>query len=175
MTHLFRLQIRPYVLISACLLGIRCRYDGRDSHNKWVDLYKDKINFIPFCPEQMGGLSTPRPPANIYGGDGMDVIMGKARVINEKGEDVTENFKKGAYISLEKAIRYNVELAIVKDKSPSCGVKTPYCEKPSKYGIGVTSALLKIYRIKLLEIGKEDILFYTGNFLLPFIQINKRG
>ena len=106
----------------------------------------------------MGGLYTPRPASNIFGGDGMDVIMGKAKVINIEGTDVTENFKKGAYMALDLAKEFKISIAIMKDKSPSCGLKTPYCEHPSGYGIGVTAALFKLYGISIIELGKNQIL-----------------
>ena len=121
--------------------------------------YRNILEFIPFCPEEMGGLSTPRPASNIIGGDGMDVIMGRAKVINIEGRDVTENFKKGAYMALDLAKNFNVSLAIMKDKSPSCGLKTPYCKHSSRCGIGVTAALLRLYKIDIIELGKEQVLY----------------
>jgi len=161
---LFSLQDRPTVLVSACLLGKKCRYDGKKTVNPSLLFYKDLINFIPFCPEQLGGLPTPRPASNIFGGDGMDVIMGKAKVINVEGKDVTENFKLGAYKSLELALRYNPILSIMRKKSPSCGIQTPYCE--AKNGMGVTAALFKLYKIKMIECAPNDLLIYTGAFLM---------
>lgn len=116
----------------------------------------------------MGGLPTPRPASNIIGGDGTDVIMGRSRVINTEGKDVTENFKKGAYLTLDLAIELDVSLVIMKDKSPSCGLKTPYCEHPSGYGIGVTSALLRLYKIDMIELTKYQVL-YMGMHWSPKI------
>ncbi len=155
---------KPNVLISACLFGEKCRYDGKSSFNKSISFYKDVVNFISFCPEQLGGLPTPRPASNIFGGDGMDVLLGKARVINVNGVDVTENFKIGAYKALEIAQEFGVSLAIMKDKSPSCGIKTPYCETASGYGMGVTAALFKLYGIKIIELGKKEILYIKELF-----------
>jgi len=122
------------------------------------------INFIHFCPEQLGGLPTPRPASNIFGGDGMDVLLGKARVINVKGVDVTENFVKGAHMALDMAREFNISVAIMKDKSPSCGINTPYCETASGYGIGVTAALFRLYGIKIIELGKDEILYFKHIF-----------
>ena len=155
---------KPNVLISACLFGERCRYDGRSSFNSSVELYKNVINLISFCPEKMGGLPTPRPASNIFGGDGMDVLLGRARVVNVKGIDVTENFKKGAYMALELAREFQVSIAIMKDKSPSCGINTPYCETDSGNGMGVTAALFKLYGIKIIELGKDEILYFKHIF-----------
>jgi len=114
------------------------------------------VPFIPFCPEQLGGLSTPRPPANIMGGDGRDVISGKARLLNVVGDDVTDAFKKGAEEAVKLARLTSTALAIMKDRSPSCGLRTPYCDKSTGLGIGVTAALFKSNGIKIFELGKDD-------------------
>ncbi|HBF42815.1 MAG TPA: DUF523 domain-containing protein [Desulfobacteraceae bacterium] len=155
-------------MISACLLGIHCRYDGQSSPcTKLIDLVAT-FPFVPFCPEQLGGLATPRSPADIRGGDGYDVLSGSARVINTDGKDVTEAFKKGALEALRLAQLTSAEIAIMKDKSPSCGLRTPYCENPSGFGIGITAALLKSHDIRIFESGPNstfstiDLLKLTG-------------
>lgn len=86
-------------MISACLLGIHCRYDG--GHSLCPDLadFATSVSFIVFCPEQLGGLPTPRSPANISGGDGCDILSGGASVMNVIGEDVTDSYRKGAEVS----------------------------------------------------------------------------
>ena len=122
------------------------------------------IELVPFCPEQMGGLSTPRPASNIIGGEGIDVIMGRAKVVNTEGRDVTDFFLKGAYMALNLAKRLNVPFVILKDKSPSCGLQTPYCESLSGYGIGVTAALFKLYGIDVIELGKNQVLCFHKLF-----------
>jgi uncharacterized protein YbbK (DUF523 family) len=149
----------PYnypVLISGCLLGIPCRYDGRGSGCSGIIRIASSINFIPFCPEQLGGLPTPRPPANIVGGDGRDVLSGDAKVINSHGEDVTDAFSRGANESLKLARLMGAEIALLKDKSPSCGLFTPYCDMLNERGIGVTAALFNSSGIRTLEIGRSD-------------------
>ena len=85
-------------LISACLLGIACRYDGACSPDA---LDEETINsldlhLVPVCPEQLGGMPTPRAPAETQGGDGRVVLAGKARVVNRDGQDVTHHFLRGA-------------------------------------------------------------------------------
>ena len=143
------------VLISSCLLGIGCRYDGGHSlddeilkkiHHMWV---------IPVCPEQLGGLSTPRSPSSIVNGDARGVLSGHARVINSQGKDVTDAFLRGAKEALKIATITGIKRAILKDKSPSCGLATPYCETSTGYGIGVTAALLLGAGIEVVEIGPE--------------------
>ncbi|MCD6215362.1 MAG: DUF523 domain-containing protein [Candidatus Desulfofervidus sp.] len=130
------------ILVSACLVGIKCRYDGTNAFcNELMDFLKDK-NYLPVCPEQLGGLPTPRVPAVIVGGDGFDVQKLKARVINEAQKDVTFNFLQGAKKTLELAKLFMVEKCYLKEKSPSCGVKWVYKKEGLSCGFGVTAALL---------------------------------
>ncbi|MGD8386525.1 MAG: DUF523 domain-containing protein [Desulfobacteraceae bacterium] len=146
---------RPCMLVSACLLGVRCRYDGRDSEAP--ALVGRVHDFMPLavCPEQLGGLSTPRPPATIQGGDGRDVLEGNARLWNERGEDVTALFLKGAQETLRLARICRARVALFKDRSPSCGLNTPYCERPGG-GMGVTAALLQAEGIRIVEIRPDS-------------------
>lgn len=144
------------VLISSCLLGIECRYDGGHSRAEELIEVAQEIQFIPICPEQLGGLSTPRAPSYIVKGDGKGVLSGHARVINSLGKDVTEAFIKGAQESLKLARLTGATKAILKNKSPSCGLNTPYCETDTGYGLGVTAALLLNACIKIIEINPEE-------------------
>jgi len=97
---------------------------------------------IPVCPEQLGGLSTPRERSILTGGDGRDVLAGTARVITESGRDVTENFIRGAHMTLEIANLNTASTAILKAKSPSCGAHG---------AMGVAAAMLQSAGITLLE------------------------
>jgi uncharacterized protein YbbK (DUF523 family) len=144
------------VLISSCLLGIACRYDGGHSRAEEIIEKAHEIQFIPICPEQLGGLSTPRAPSSIVKGDGNGVVSGHARVINSLGKDVTEAFMKGARESLKLAQLTGATKAIVKDKSPSCGLNTPYCDTDTGYGLGVTAALLLKAGITIIEINPNE-------------------
>jgi len=144
------------ILISSCLLGIECRYDGGHSRAEEIIQKAQEIQFIPICPEQLGGLSTPRAPSYIVKGDGKGVLSGHARVINSLGKDVTEAFMKGAQESLKLAQLTGATKAIVKDKSPSCGLNTPYCDTDTGYGLGVTAALLLNAGITIIEINPND-------------------
>ncbi len=144
------------VLISSCLLGIECRYDAYHSRDDEIIKKAQEIQFIPICPEQLGGLSTPRAPSNIIKGDGKGVLFGHAQVINILGEDVTEAFIKGARESLKLARITGATKAILKNKSPSCGLNTPYCETDTGYGMGVTAALLLSNGIRIIEINPEE-------------------
>ena len=150
-------------MISACLIGVNCRYDG--GHSTCSDLldFVANVSFIPFCPEQLGGLPTPRSPAIIKGGDGREVLDGKARLINSAGEDVTDAFIRGAKEAYSLARLSGSRLAIMKDRSPSCGLVTPYAETPRGYGIGVTAALFISRGIRIFELGRDDS-FPNRNF-----------
>ena len=152
------------IMVSACLLGIRCRYDGRHSRCAGVVDLLASLAFVPFCPEQMGGLATPRPPATIVGGDGGSVLSGRGRVVNDRGIDVTGAFRKGAEEALHLATLAGCTVAIMKDRSPSCGLRTPYCEDPSGFGRGITASLFASEGIRMIEPGSDGG-FPAGAFL----------
>lgn len=109
------------ILVSSCLCGEKCKYNGGDNLNEEVLEYLAKEEVIQVCPEVLGGLSTPRTPAEIVGGTAKDVLQGKAKVMTQSGEDVTSAFIRGAHEALNLAKRYQVKKAILKAKSPSCG------------------------------------------------------
>ena len=134
------------IVISACLLGVRCRYDGGDSRNETAIKQGEKYELIPVCPEESGGLPTPRPSAEIVGGDGGDVLDGKAKVMTADGTDVTEAYLKGAYHALRVAQSNEATHVVLKARSPSCGCGNIYDGTFSGIltaGDGVTTALLK--------------------------------
>ena len=108
---------------------------------------------IPVCPEQLGGLSTPRPPAEIVGGDGVDVLDGCASVITVEGEDKTSEFLGGAHQTLEIAKSQNAAHAVLKSRSPSCGCGRIYDGSFTGElgdGDGVTAALLRRHGIRVM-------------------------
>lgn len=159
------------IMISGCLLGIRCRYDGGQCASPGIIHFASSANIIPFCPEQLGGLSTPRLPASIVGGDGRDVLSGRANVINNVGEDVTDAYKRGAEESLRLARLTGAEIALLKEKSPSCGLSTPYCEKSTDSGMGVTAALFHLSGLKVIGVNLEED-FPPPDFLKLLEQIS---
>lgn len=139
---------RKIVLCSACLLGIKCRYDGKIKPNKKVIKLTKKAILIPVCPEILGGLSTPREPAEKRG----------EKVVTKTGKDVTKNFKEGAKQVLKIAKLLGIREAILKQKSPSCGCGKIYDGTFSGKiikGDGVTTTLLKRNKIKV--ISEEDL------------------
>lgn len=108
------------IFVSACLVGINCKYSGGNNYNQNVfDLVKEG-KAIPICPEQLGGLQTPRNPAEIK------IIDGKKYVIDDNNKNVTKNFEKGAKEVLELAKKLNIKKAILQARSPSCGVGKIY-------------------------------------------------
>ena len=147
------MQTVKKVLISACLLGVKCRHNGRDSKSEEVMERFEGGELIPVCPEQLGGLSTPRPPAEIVGGDGSAVLDGSASVITVDGEDKTREFLSGAHQTLEIAKSHNATHAVLKSKSPSCGCGRIYDGTFTGElgdGDGVTAALLRRQGIQVM-------------------------
>jgi uncharacterized protein YbbK (DUF523 family) len=142
------------ILVSACLIGINCKYDGNNNKNEEVIEYLKDKQFIIICPEQLGGMSTPREPSEIVRLDGEAVIKGQTNVISNKRLDVTRKFKKGAQESLKIAQIYNCKEAILKEGSPSCGSNYIYNGTFSGKkidGVGVTTALLRNNGIKVMS------------------------
>lgn len=145
------------ILCSACLLGIECNYRGGSNFNSRVLRLLDKNILLPVCPEQLGGLPTPRENAEIIG-DGYMVLDGKGKVITFSGKDVTQYFVKGAMETLKIVKLYGIGSAILKQCSPSCGSGKIYDGTFSERlvsGDGVTAALLKRNGVKVFS--EEDI------------------
>ena len=136
------------ILVSACLLGKNCKYNGGNNLNQSVLVFIEGHEVIGICPEQLGGLSTPRLPAEIV--DGV--------VTNKEGVSVDNEFRKGAQEALAVALENKVDLAILQSRSPSCGVKEIYdgsfSGKKIK-GQGVFAKLLSARGIKVLD--AEDV------------------
>jgi len=143
----------PPIIVSACLVGLKTRYDGSHALDKKViKSLKDKP-FIPLCPEELGGLPTPRPRCEITKGGGVDVLAGRSRVRDENGRDVTARFLKGAQEVLRIARLCSAGTAILKEKSPSCGVRFIKRNGKTLKGAGVTTAMLKKAGIKVERAG----------------------
>jgi uncharacterized protein YbbK (DUF523 family) len=130
------------ILVSACLVGLATRYDGKSKKSAACMAELANVIWVPVCPEQLGGLSTPRTAADIIGGDGLDVLNGRARVVCRDETDVSQNFIKGANMVLEIAKSLPVKRVFLKGLSPSCAVSG---------NCGVTAALLKQNNFSLLE------------------------
>lgn len=130
-------------LCSACLLGVNCRYDGRNKRNEKVMELSKREKLVPVCPEELGGLGTPRETSERRG----------RKVFTKSGKDVTENFLRGANAALDIARKNGIKDAIMKQKSPSCGCGQIYDGTFSgklTEGDGVTTELLKANGIKVI-------------------------
>jgi len=133
---------KEIILVSSCIAGLCTRYDNKTIVNSaYLNKLKETI-WIPVCPEQLGGLPTPRMAADLVGGNGRDVLRGRAKVVCRDGTDVTEAFINGAHQVLDIACRQSVRTALLKARSPSCGVSK----------LGVTAALLQEHGIILEEL-----------------------
>ncbi len=144
-------KTRPAILVSACLLGVSCKYDGGHNRREQVIALKDRFHLIPACPEQLGGLPTPRIPSEIRDG----------RVFAKDGTDVTENFTKGAQEALRLAKLFDCSCAVLKARSPSCGSGMIYdgtFSGTKTAGDGVTAALLKKQGIRIYSEDETEFL-----------------
>jgi len=145
------------ILISSCLAGLKVRYNGTDSLDERIQQLVLENKAVTVCPELMGGFSTPREPAEIVGGDGEDVLAGRARVFEKSGRDVTELYLNGAYATLQKALELAATKVILKEYSPSCGSAMIYngdFNGTKLVGVGVTTALLR--RNNIAVFSEED-------------------
>ena len=140
--------MKKNILVSACLLGKPCRYDGKSKPCERVISLSNTYNLIPICPEVMGGLPTPRTPSEICGD----------RVLMKDGRDVTENYNRGAETALEIARKNACTVAILKEKSPSCGsglIHNGLFDGGLVAGDGITTRLLK--KEGILVLGESEI------------------
>ncbi|WP_285573636.1 MULTISPECIES: DUF523 domain-containing protein [unclassified Streptomyces] len=138
------------VLVSACLRGVPCRFDGRGRASAETAAVLSGRRAVAFCPEVAAGLPTPRRPAEITGGDGHDVLDGRARVVDDTGRDVTDAFVDGAHRALEAARAAGCTEALLMARSPSCGrgaVHDGTFAGQLRVGDGVTAALLERHGI----------------------------
>lgn len=146
------------ILVSACLCGVNCKYDGGNNINERVLKLFREGKAVLVCPEQLGGQITPRPAHEIVNGTGADVLDGKCRVLGPEGDDdVTEEFIKGAKETLNIAKECGAKVAILKARSPSCGCGRIYDGTFSGnkvLGNGVTAELLERNGIKVYS--EED-------------------
>ncbi|GAA2698606.1 MULTISPECIES: DUF523 domain-containing protein [Nonomuraea] len=156
------------ILVSACLMGRRVRYDGgaKTSRDALLAEWREQGRLVPFCPEVEGGLPTPRPAAEIEGGaGGAAVLAGAARVLTTEGEDVTGAFMAGAQAALAVATSFGIKLAVLKEGSPSCGALSVYDGTFRGHrtpGQGVTTSLLELHGIRVFT---EDHVAEAGAYL----------
>ena len=140
---------REPVLVSACLLGRACRYDGRHNRDQVLEreIEANGQVAIPFCPEEHGGLGTPRPAAWIEATGAAAVLDNRDRVVTKDGRYVTGEFLRGAQGALETCRMHGIRLALLKERSPSCGVANTHVAGKLVQGPGVTTELLRRHGI----------------------------
>lgn len=146
------------VLISACLMGVFCRYDGKTKQNDKLEALMNQYTLIPVCPEILGGLPTPRPAVEIQNG----------RAINKEGKDVTDEFERGAKEVLRLAKLYHCDLVILKERSPSCGNQKIYDGTFSGTlvdGNGFTAQLLLDHGIRVIGESQIDSLLESSSYM----------
>ena len=140
--------MKEALLISACLLGENCKYNGGNNYTAAVETLKEHYELIPVCPERDGGLPTPRESSERLGD----------KVVSKSGKDVTEQFMRGARIAFSAAKEHNCACALLKERSPSCGCGAIYDGSFSGTvipGDGVTAELLKHNAIRVY--GESEI------------------
>lgn len=153
----------PKILVSACLIGQKVRYDAKDclqSHQLFQQWVKEG-NVVAICPEMSGGLPTPRPPSEIeIGKTAEDILKGQGKVLTIDGEDVSRQYIKGAEKALDLARKNNIRVAILKARSPSCGSKNVYDGTHTRAlldGMGVTAKLLSKNGIEVFDETEIDL------------------
>jgi len=143
------------ILVSACLLGEKVRYDGDGcAVHGLLDIWQREGRIVPYCPEMSGGLGVPRPAAEIQSGDAADVLRGAARIQRRDGEDVTDAFVSGAERALAQCWEHKIKIAVLKEGSPSCGstqVNDGAFSGHKIKGQGITANLLSTHGISVFS------------------------
>jgi uncharacterized protein YbbK (DUF523 family) len=140
------------IIVSACLAGFNTRYDGTNCGHPEIIRLVAEGRALPLCPEELGGLPIPRPPIRFYGGDGRELLNGRAKAIGADGTDYSYNLIKGANEILRIAKLYNASKAMLKEGSPSCGVFKVWVNNKKTEGCGVTASVLKENNIEVISI-----------------------
>lgn len=150
--RLEQLRSARVVLVSACLAGQACRYDGRDAASSRIARALQGKEVVPICPEAGAGLGIPRPAVQLCGGTGADVLGGRATAkVKGSGQDVTSYFTFGARLAVDAARRFGATVAILKERSPSCGSNAVWVDGALQEGEGVTAAALRAAGITVLS------------------------
>lgn len=143
---------KPALLVSACLLGVRCNHEGGHSRRSAVEALSATHRLVPVCPEVCGGLSTPRPAAERCAADNAAVVL------NVDGDDVTAAYERGAAVAVQLALATGARRAVLKARSPSCGTSRIYdgtFSRALRDGEGVTAAALRATGIEV--VSEEDV------------------
>lgn len=139
---------KPPIIVSACLVGKRCRYNGEDRAHAGVLRFLRGKNYLAVCPEKLAGWGVPRPPVEFHGGGAMKVAEGKAGIVDDRGRDRTASLLRGVNRALGRAVSSRAREAILKEKSPSCGVAKVYRNGKLARGEGMFTYWLRRCGIK---------------------------
>ena len=137
------------IIVSACLIGKRCRYNGEDKAHAGVIRFLSGKKYFAVCPEKLAGWGVPRPPVEFRGGGVEKVLRGDARIEDSSGRDRTNSLMKGVAGALRRALRLQPSAAILKEKSPSCAVKKVYRDGKLKRGQGLFAYALRRSGVKV--------------------------
>ena len=144
---------RPPIVVSACLVGKRCRYNGEHRAHSGVLRFLKNRDYVAVCPEKLAGWGVPRPPVEFSGGGARQAVTGEAKIIDDRGRNRTTSLVRGARRALVRAVSSKATMAILKEKSPSCGVKKVYRDGRLVRGGGVFTYWL---RARGIAIRSED-------------------
>jgi len=153
------------LLVSACLVGLPSRFDGAIETNQALLSRLEGLCWLPVCPEQLGGLATPRPACALVGGDGLAVLEGRARVIDRLGQEATTAYIRGARAVLDLAERLEPCAALLRSRSPSCGPKDRLGSDGQPRPRGVTAALLARAGVRIFEVEGTGLSPEVSRFL----------
>ena len=152
------------ILISACLVGERVRYDGKKMsiNSPILAQWLKDGRLVSFCPEVAGGMPVPRPPAEIQSGDGGDVLNGKAKIMNSERVDVTDHFLQGTRRVIQFLENNTIKMAVLKSLSPACSVHGIYdgsFSRKIRSGVGILAAFLQDYPVQLFNENQLESAF----------------
>ena len=140
---------KPPIIVSACLVGKRCRYNGEDRAHPGVIRFLRKKNYVAICPERLAGWGVPRPPVEFHGGGARKVAEGKAKIVDDRGRNRTASLMKGVTRALRRALSLKAREAILKEKSPSCGVGKVYRDGRLARGEGIFTYQLERHGVEV--------------------------
>lgn len=145
------------ILVSTCLTGLPARYNGARRINAELAEMLEGLNWVPVCPEQLGGLATPRPPSSLVGGNGHDVLDFQARVTDPDGIDLSEAYRQGAGAIVELAARLRPEAIFLQARSPSCGSVVRSGSDGGPRPVGVAAAALARAGWPVIEVWEAGL------------------
>lgn len=160
--------MKTKILVSACLMGFKVRYNGshKDQVQHTLSRWQEEGRLVVHCPELAAGLQTPRLPAEIIDGEGIEVMQDRAIIVESDGRDVTAHYQLAAWLALDAARAAGCEAALMTDGSPTCGSQTIYngrFQGEKKSGDGVAAALLRQHGIRVFSNEQIDELILWVN------------